>query len=150
MRNKFVILAGMALCWAPSALAETGQPQSVQPQPVSQTGTTNDDASRMAAVQQHVEAYRSGDLDRFVATFTPDAVVRADGFVAMGHEQIRAMFELNFLPGSPSLRVHDSGIKGDTVYLNAGYVTQDGRELCCSYSEYEITDGKISFLRTGS
>lgn len=105
--------------------------------------------ARMAAVQAHVDAYRSGDLNRFVSTFTKDAVVRADGYVAIGHDQIKALYSLNFEPGAPSIRVHESGVDGDLVYLKVGYVFESGEEMCCSYSEYQISDGRVSFLQSG-
>jgi|GEM_PF-2965820 len=105
--------------------------------------------ANIAAVQTHIDAYRSGDLDQFVATFTKDAVVRVDGFVAIGHEQIKALYALNFEPDAPILRVYDSGVDGELVRVSIGYVFADGQEICCSASEYEVTNGKVSFLRTG-
>ncbi|EAQ29560.1 lysyl-tRNA synthetase [Erythrobacter sp. NAP1] len=108
-------------------------------------------AAKIAAIQRHVDAYRSGDLDAFVATFAPDAIVRADGFVAMGRDQIRALYELNFIPGAPQLKVLDSGVNGENIYLSVSYVFEGGQEMCCSYSEYEVrADGKIAFLQSGS
>ena len=112
-------------------------------QPVAQQAQ---DEARIAAVQRHVDAYRSGNLDQFVATFTPDAEVYANGMVARGQNEIRELYRLNFQPGAPKIRIHDSGIAGNFVYLSVGYVTSDGQEICCSYSEYEVRDGKISYL----
>lgn len=103
---------------------------------------------RIAAIQRHIDAYRSGNLDTFVSTFTPDAVVRADGFVAIGHDQIKALYELNFEPGAPEIRVHDSGIDGDKVTVSVGYVFANGQEICCSVSEYEVRNGRVSAMRT--
>ncbi|MEM7779711.1 MAG: nuclear transport factor 2 family protein [Pseudomonadota bacterium] len=115
-------------------------------QPVAQVQSASD----FEAVQRHVDAYRSGDIDQFVATFSPDAVVRADGFVAMGRAQIRALYELNFEPGAPQLRIHESYQSDGKIVLRIGYVMPDGQEFCCSVSEYEVTDGKVSALRTGT
>lgn len=111
--------------------------------------STSEANARIAVVQAHIDAYRSGDLDQFVATFAKDAVVRADGFVAIGHEQIKALYALNFEPGAPGIRIHESVIDGEVVRVSIGYVFADGQEMCCSASEYEVTNGKVSFLRTG-
>ncbi|MEL7199243.1 MAG: nuclear transport factor 2 family protein [Pseudomonadota bacterium] len=102
--------------------------------------------AKVQAVQRHVDAYRSRDLDRFVATFAPDAEVYANGMVAKGHKQIRALYKLNFAPGSPRIVVKDSGISGPYVFVSIGYVLEDGSELCCSSSEYEVIDGKVTYL----
>ncbi|AWW74257.1 hypothetical protein CD351_07415 [Erythrobacter sp. KY5] len=146
----------MRIALAPLALLAMGAPAAaLAEEPVQKASETvsadAQQAAKIAAIQRHVDAYRSGDLDAFVATFAPDAVVRADGFVAMGREQIRALYELNFIPGAPQLKVHESGVKGENVFLSLGYVFEGGREMCCSYSEYEITnDGKVAFLETSS
>ncbi|MEE4208342.1 MAG: nuclear transport factor 2 family protein [Parvularcula sp.] len=103
---------------------------------------------RIDAIERHIDAYRSGDLDAFVDTFTPDAIVRADGFVAIGREQIKRLYELNFAPGAPALKVHGKGIEGDVVTVSHGYILADGQELCCAVSEYKIVDGRVSFIET--
>ena len=139
MRNLMVVFVGSALCWSPALSAE---------EPAQEPATAVDPqaAARIEAVQRHVDAYRSRNLDRFVATFTPDAEVYANGMVARGHEEIRALYRLNFTPGAPSIKVHESGLSGNFVYLSVGYVLSSGEEMCCSYSEYEVRDGKISYL----
>ena len=146
MRKCVLSVTALALALPCAAVAQ----EPAQPDVTSEANEAAAQA-KIAAVQRHVDAYRSGDLDRFVATFAHDAIVRADGFVAMGRPQIRAMYELNFLPGSPALKVYESGIKGKNVYLSLGYVLESGQELCCSYTEYEINaEGKVSFLETSS
>ncbi len=105
-----------------------------------------DRAARVAVVQRHVDAYRSGNLDRFVATFTSDAQVFALGLAATGHKEIRALYRLNFGPDAPSIRIVSSEVNDNFVFLEAAYVMKNGDEICCSYSEYEVRDGKISYL----
>ena len=116
---------------------------------------------RIAAVERQLAAYRAGDLDQFVASFTKDAIVRADGFVAIGHEQIRALYALNFEPGAPRIRVRETALENGKVVLTLAYISAAeegageeagegrGEEWCCSTAEYEVTNGKVSFLRTG-
>lgn len=108
---------------------------------------------RIAAVERQLAAYRAGDLDQFVASFTKDAIVRADGFVAIGHEQIRALYALNFEPGAPRIRVRETALENGKVVLTLAYISaageEAGEEWCCSTAEYEVTNGKVSFLRTG-
>ena len=104
--------------------------------------------ARIAAVQAHIDAYRSGDLDRFVATFAKDAEVHAMGMTAIGHRQIKEIYRMNFQPGSPGLQIYDNGIDGDMIWASAGYVFPNGEEMCCSLSEYRVEGGKISFLRS--
>lgn len=104
--------------------------------------------ARIAAVQAHIDAYRSGDLDRFVATFAKDAEVHAMGMTAIGHRQIKEIYRMNFQPGSPSLQIYDNGMDGDMIWVSAGYVYPNGEQMCCSLSEYRVQDGKISFLRS--
>lgn len=104
--------------------------------------------ARIAAVQAHIDAYRSGDLDRFVATFAKDAEVHAMGMTAIGHRQIKEIYRMNFQPGSPSVQIYDNGIDGDMIWVSAGYVFPNGEEMCCSLSEYRVEGGKISFLRS--
>ncbi len=138
----FAIGAMFAL--TPAALAEQVDSNA----PAADSAEMAEMRARVAAVQAHVDAYRSGNLDRFVATFTPDAEVHANGMVAVGREQIRALYAANFAPGAPSIRIDDSGVNGQFVYLSVGYIFADGQEMCCSYSEYEVSGGKIAYLAT--
>ncbi|MFL0357043.1 nuclear transport factor 2 family protein [Erythrobacter sp. GH1-10] len=105
-------------------------------------------AAKARAVQEHVDAYRSGDLDRFVSTFTADATVVANGIVASGRQEIRALYSYNFVPGAPRVEIVESGMNGDRVYITVSYVFEDGGERCCSYSEYTVKGGKIARLET--
>lgn len=114
--------------------------------PVEQTQQQADAQAKAKAVQRNVDAYRARDLDRFVATFASDAEVYANGMVAKGHKQIRALYALNFAPGAPRIRIKDSGFSGSFVFISAAYIDGDGKELFYSYSEYEVIDGKITYL----
>lgn len=107
-------------------------------------------AAKAAVVQRHVDAYRARDLDRFIATFAPDAEVHANGLIAVGHDQIRAFYKLNFAPNAPRIVIKNSGMSGPYVYLAVAFITGDGEELCCSHSEYEVTDGRITFLTSST
>jgi len=139
LRRIVSCFVGLVIATSTVASAET--------QPQTETATADPQTvARIAAVQRHVDAYRSGNLDRFVATFTRDAEVHANGMVAVGHDQIRALYRLNFAPGAPSIRIQESGLSGEYVFLSVGYVMENGEEICCSYSEYEVTDGKVSYL----
>lgn len=141
MRRALFPFAAAALSCSSLVSAQDDQ-QPIAVAETSDAAISND----VRVLQRHIDAYRSGDLDRFVATFAPDAVVRADGFVAIGHAQIRALYELNFVPGAPKIQVRDRGLNGERIYISVGYVFENGQEICCSYSEYEITNGRISFL----
>ncbi|MEL7189243.1 MAG: nuclear transport factor 2 family protein [Pseudomonadota bacterium] len=121
--------------------------QDATTQPLSAATSEQDEVKAKAqAVQRHIDAYRSRDLDRFVATFAPNAQVYANGMVATGHKQIREFYRLNFAPGAPKISIRESGMAGPYVYVTIGYVTKDGNEVCCSYSEYEVIEGKITYL----
>lgn len=63
---------------------------------------------RAKVIQNHIDAYRARDLERFAAIFAKDAEMYANGIVAKGHSQIRAFYRLNFAPGSPRLTVKSS------------------------------------------
>lgn len=138
MRFAKVLTAFAVMLWS---LPTWGQ---VAPQPAA--SSDQDIAARVAVVQRHVDAYRAGNLDRFVATFTPDAEVYAPGFVAVGRDQIRASYRLNFAPGAPRIRIHSSEVAGDLVFLTIGYVSPAGEELFCAYSEYGVTGDRISYV----
>ena len=132
----------------PESGSESGSERGTMP--AVETGRGNE---RIAAVERQLAAYRAGDLDQFVASFTKDAIVRADGFVAIGHEQIRALYALNFEPGAPRIRVRETALENGKVVLTLAYISAAGggagEEWCCSTAEYEVTNGKVSFLRTG-
>ena len=138
---------GIAMLTMP-AIANGGQKQDAGSAPQLSSASVSEANARIAAVQAHIDAYRTGNIDRFVATFTKDAVVRTDGFEAVGHEQIKALYALNFQPGAPALKVYGSGVDGEAVIVSIGYVLEDGQEICCSNSYYEITNGKVSFLQS--
>ncbi len=108
--------------------------------------STSTEQERIAAVEAHIEAYRSGDIDRFIATFTPDAEVYSNGIVAKGRDEIRALYRLNFQPGAPKVEIQDCDASGQFVFVSVAYVFSDGREICCSVSEFEVRDGKISYI----
>ncbi|MBV7259588.1 nuclear transport factor 2 family protein [Erythrobacter crassostreae] len=133
MRFKLMLAAAAMMVAAPVAMA--------------QENTQTPGAAR--AVQGHVDAYRSGNLERYVRSFAPNAVVTMNGVVlANGHAEIRALYRLNFAEGAPKIRIDDSGVNRDRVYLSVAYVFADGSEQCCSYSEYLVSGGKITRLDT--
>ena len=102
------------------------------------------------AVQAHVDAYRSGSLDRFVASFAPDAQVVMHGVtVASGHDDIRALYQSDFYAGMPKLKITDSGYKAKRVYLSTAMVYPNGAEVCCGYSEFVVRGGKIARAEHG-
>jgi len=133
---------------AAPAIAHGNQGQGSSAAPEMSPASVSETNARIAAVQAHIDAYRTGNIDRFVATFTKDAVVRTDGFEAVGHDQIKALYALNFEPGAPAIRVYGSGVDGEAIVVSIGYVLEDGQEICCSNSYYEITNGKVSFLQS--
>ncbi|WP_298465305.1 hypothetical protein [uncultured Erythrobacter sp.] len=105
-------------------------------------------ASPQTVVQRNVDSYRDGNLERFVATFAHDATVVANGVEVTGQSRIHALYRKNFEEGAPTIRIEDSGMVDGRIYLTIAYVFEDGSEECCSYSEYEIVDGKIVYLHT--
>ena len=135
-----LVTSAISLCLLPATTPAAAEEQT--PASLEQAN------ARIAAVQAHLDAYRSGDLDRFVATFAPDAVVHSTGMVAVGHKQIRAFYALNFEAGAPRVQILDNGVDGDVIWMSAGYVFPNGDEMCCSLSEYQVRNGKISFLRS--
>lgn len=141
MRIIGALVAAGALCWTPLAAAQEGEPAAL-------TKEEAEIAARVAVVQGHIDAYRTGNLDRFMATFTPDAEVYADGYVARGQREIRAAYRMNFAPGAPKMRIENSGLAGQFVFITHALELSDGREVCCTYSEYEVRDGKISYVAT--
>ncbi len=145
MQGTLKLITASALLWNAPAIAQE-QGTAPAPEAASQTAPDAQTLARISAVQNHVNAYRSRNMDRFIATFTPDAEVHANGLVAVGHDEIRAFYRLNFAPGAPTIRIDDSGVSGQYVFLSVGYVMLDGTEMCCSYSEYEITNGKVSYI----
>lgn len=99
------------------------------------------------AVQNHVDIYRSWDLDAFVDTFAVDAVVMLDGQTATGHAEIRSLYASNFADIPHSIKILESGLRRGMVYMTASYIFEDGYERCCSYSQYFVKDGKITLLK---
>lgn len=107
-------------------------------------------AEASAVVQNHVDAYRSGNIDRFVATFAKDATVVANGISMTGHKDIKAFYALNFGKDAPEIQIVESGVVDGRIYMAVAYIFADGNELCCSYSEYTVEDGKITYLESNS
>ncbi|MEM7689751.1 MAG: nuclear transport factor 2 family protein [Pseudomonadota bacterium] len=99
------------------------------------------------AVQAHVNAYRTWDLDAFMATFAEDATLMLDGNTATGHAEIRRLYAPNFEDIPHSVKILESGVRKGLVNLTISYVFEDGYERCCSYSEYFVEDGKIAYLK---
>ena len=97
-------------------------------------------------VQANLDAYRAKDLDAFVRTFAPDAVVEFMGVQVRGQKQIRAVYRANFAPDAPGVQLVDSGREGDMVWMSYGFVYADGSEACCAQSEFTVRDGKIAYL----
>ena len=133
-RSILVLAAVAALAPLPALVPAAAQPQSAFEQ------------AAVSAVQANIDAYRSWDLDRFVATFAPDAVVMANGITAKGHAQIRAFYASNFAGVPHTIRIVESDIEDGVVTVTVAYTFSDGQELCCSYSEYVAQGGKITFL----
>lgn len=104
----------------------------------------DDTASYASTVQRHVDTYRAGDLDGFMATFSDDAVVVANGMSAHGKAQIRAFYAANFAPGAPAIRIVSSSMLGQKLFLEIAYILPDGSEMCCSQSLYTVENGLIT------
>lgn len=100
-------------------------------------------ASPQTVVQRHVDAYRAGDLERFVATFAPDATVIVNGEEIRGHSRIYAFYRSAFADGANTIRITESDMRGDRIFLTVAYDFGDGAERCCSYHEFLVIDGKI-------
>ncbi|MEM6585721.1 MAG: nuclear transport factor 2 family protein [Pseudomonadota bacterium] len=100
----------------------------------------------VAAVQNHIDVYRSWDLDAFVETFSEDAVITVDGDGATGRDEIRAFYRSNFADEPHTIRILESGVRKGLVYLTMSYTFKDGLERCCSYANYFVKDGKIAYL----
>ena len=122
-------------------------PASSQYQTRSAADTPNPaDQARLEVIRHHIDAYRARDLDRFVASFAPDAEVYANGIRAKGHNEIRALYRLNFAPNTPKIRIQGQSTTPDFIILTVGYILPTGEEICCSISEYEVIGGKITYL----
>ncbi len=72
-----------------------------------------------AVVERQFAAYQARDLEAFVSTYAPDAVVTKLGDaapLAVGHEQLREVYGRLFA-GNPGLRCElvDRFVKGDIV-----------------------------------
>ena len=134
MKIMHAMIATVAICAAPMSMAQ------------GQSSEAEADAANLAVVEAHIAAYRSGNLDRFVATFAPNAEVYANGMEARGHKEIRALYALNFTKGAPKVRIEETEAANGMVYVTVGYVFSDGQEMCCSLSEYEVVNGKIVYL----
>lgn len=105
-------------------------------------------ASPQTVVQRNVDAYRAGDLERFVSTFAHDATVVANGLEVTGQSRIHALYRKNFEEDGHKIRIVESSMENGRIYLTVAYVFADGSEACCSYSEYTVVDGKIVYLHT--
>ncbi len=103
-------------------------------------------ASPQTVVQRHVDAYRAGDLDRFVATFAHDATVVVNGEEITGHSRIHAFYRSSFADGPNTIRIAESEIRDGRIYLTIAYDLGDGVERCCSFHEFIVADGKIVWL----
>ena len=103
--------------------------------------------SLVQAVQNHVDTYRTWNLDAFVGTFAEDATVLVDGQSATGHEEIRRFYAANFADNPHTVQIIESGLRKGLVYLTISYLFEDGYERCCSYSEYFVKDDKIAYLK---
>ncbi|MEO9463376.1 MAG: nuclear transport factor 2 family protein [Marinomonas sp.] len=106
----------------------------------------DDTAAYASVIQGHVNAYRARDLDAFVATFAPDAVVVANGIPARGRASIRAFYAANFSPNAPTIRINASHMDGGRLYMEAAYIMADGSEMCCSQAHYTVENGLITRL----
>ena len=138
MRFVKAVAAIAAMLWTMPTIGQ------VTTQPVASVDPAAE--ARVAVVQAHVDAYRSGNLNRFMATFAPNAEVYGPGIVAVGRDQIRASYRPNFAPGAPKIRIHSSEVAGELVFLTIGYVSPAGEQLFCSFTEYGVSGDKISYV----
>ena len=99
-----------------------------------------------AVVQGQIAAYQARDIDRFVATFAPDAVVEFDRIRAVGPSQIRALYSLNFAPAAPKVEVRGMVVEGARVRVEAAYRFANGNVLCCSVSQFTVGGDKVTRL----
>lgn len=138
MRIAKAVAAFAAMLWTMPTLGQ------VAPQEVAVVDA--DAAARLAVVERHIEAYRAGNLNRFVATFAPNAEVYAHDMVVVGQDQIRTAYRPNFAPGAPKMRVLSREVAGEFVFLTVGFYAPSGAQMFCSYSEYGVTGDKVSYL----
>ena len=101
-------------------------------------------------VQAQVDAYRAGDLEAFVNTFSSDAVLIAEGARFVGKAQIRRVYSPNFASGAPSIYVAGSEMRDGRVVLSTGLNFADGTDVCCFISTYTVVGGKITKLEVYS
>lgn len=109
--------------------------------------TNKTDQATVTAVQRHIDAYRSGSMDRFMSTFAPDAIMSINGNEVKGRERIRSYYALNFDPNfAHTLRVVDSTIVEGWVILTTAFTFEGAGEKCCFESQYQVKNGKIAFV----
>lgn len=137
MRVLFLVSGAMALAFGSLAAAQA-------PAASDEQRRQEASAEDAAAVQRHVDAYRSGDINRFLATFTSDATVTVNGVTFAGRAELKKAYALNFRPGSPKIEIIESGMSGPNIYITSLFRRSDGSEICCAYEEYTVHDGKIA------
>ena len=115
-------------------------------QPVS-AQSPEEELAIIEAVQTHLNAYRSDNLESFVSTFSRDAVLEVGTEKASGHAEIRDFYASSFRGGlDHSIRIVDRAMQDGWVILTTSYIYNDGREACCSESYYFVENGRIAQL----
>ena len=96
-------------------------------------------------VQQHIEAFRTRDVDVIVADFAEDVVVQTPYEVVRGRDELRTWFGgiLDLLPPGTETVV-DSVSSVDDVVLVTWHADTDAFSLPLVVDTHIVRDGKIA------
>ncbi|WAT18725.1 nuclear transport factor 2 family protein [Aurantiacibacter sp. MUD11] len=96
-------------------------------------------------LDEHNQAYNTGDFEAFMGTFAEDAVVVVEGYEFRGRDAIAASYAPNFGPGAPRARIERMGrASGGGIVQRESYVYADGTEVCCTVTAIWVEGGEIT------
>ena len=95
-----------------------------------------------SAVEKLIAAVNAQDREGFVGAFTPDAVIDDWGRQAVGHDEIRAWNECEFI--GPNVRIDVTRVEraGQTIVLTV--LTSRGTSRSSAHLAFDIDDDMVT------
>jgi uncharacterized protein (TIGR02246 family) len=112
-KDRRLVLLTVATLWVAAASAAALRASDEAPRP---------EAAIRAAGDAMCDALRKGDVERLLATYTPDARLVMVGRTVQGHEEIRGFLEFALAAGVRDVRVDEQ-----ELFLGEGVAVETGR-----------------------
>ena len=141
------LVALAALASAPIAAKPNAQ-EEAQPadQQTADPQAANEERMKASAkvLQRSLDALRARNFEGWLATYSPNVIVRSPQMHINNRKELRAIYRVVFDANLPDPEILESGWTGERIFVRQREYLPEGTMAGVTYAEYEIKGGLIT------